>query len=92
MLFLISWSGRPDLRNSAIDRFLKTGGQPPEGVRLVGRWHSVGPVSGFAVAESNDVAPLQRWVLDWSDVLTMEVRPAITDEQLGSSLAALKEK
>jgi hypothetical protein len=90
MLFLISWSGRPELRQAAIDRFLKTGGQPPEAVKVVGRWHTVGPISGFAVAESNDVAALQKWVLDWSDVLAMDVHPAITDEQLGSSLAALR--
>jgi len=89
MLFLISWSGSPELRAATIDRFLKTGGQAPEGVKLIGRWHTVGPISGFALAESNDVAALQKWVLDWNDVLEMEVRPAITDEQLGSSLAAL---
>jgi len=90
MLFLISWSGQPQLREAAVDRFLKTGGLPPEGVKIVGRWHSVGPISGFAIAESDDIFALQKWVLDWSDVLEMEVRPAINDEQLGASLAALR--
>jgi Protein of unknown function (DUF3303) len=90
MLFLVSWSGRPEFREAAVDRFLKTGGQPPEGARMISRWHAVGPLSGFAIVESNDVAPLQSWVLDWSDLLAMDVRPAISDEQLSSSLAALR--
>jgi hypothetical protein len=90
MLFLISWTGRPELRQAAIDRFLQSRGQPPESVKMLGRWHSVGPISGFAIAESNDATALQKWVLDWNDVFKMEVHPAVTDEQLGSTLAALK--
>lgn len=90
MLFLISWSSRPELRQAAIDRFLQSGGRPPESVKMLGRWHSIGPISGFAIAESNDATALQRWVLDWNDVLQMEVHPAITDEQLGATLAGLK--
>ena len=90
MLFLITWSCVPEQRNAAIDRFLKTGGQPPEGVKLVGRWHAVGPITGFALAETTDCGLLQRWVLDWSDLFAMEVYPAVTDEQLGTTLAAMK--
>ncbi len=92
MLFLIHWSGRPELRAAAIDRFLETGGRPPDGVKMLGRWHAVCPISGVAIAESNDVSALQNWVLAWSDVFSMDVHPAITDEQLGSSLAALRRR
>ena len=31
MLFIVSWTARPEHRNAAIERFLKTGGMPPEG-------------------------------------------------------------
>jgi hypothetical protein len=92
MLFLVSWTARPEHRDAAIERFLKTGAQPPAGVKMIGRWHAVGPVAGVAIAEAADTAVLQKWVLDWSDILEMDVHPAVTDEQLGSALAALKGK
>ena len=71
-------------------RFVNTGGKPPEGVKLLGRWHAVGRVVGFAIAESNDLAPMQKWALDWSDLLSLDVYPAQTDEEFGP-LAALRD-
>lgn len=88
MLFIVSWSISPERRNSAIERFLKTSGAPPAGVKMLGRWHAVGPMSGFGVAEASDVALIQKWVLDWSDLMSMEIHPAMTDEQIGPLLAA----
>lgn len=88
MLFLVSWKGRPQTRNAAIERFLKTGGRPPEGVTMLGRWHAVGTAGGVAVAEASDAALMQKWALEWSDVFELEVRPALTDEQAGPLLAA----
>ena len=42
-----------------------------------------------AVAEATDPVAVQKWVLDWSDLLDLEVRAVITDEQLGEALAAM---
>lgn len=88
MLFIVTWTARPEHRNAALERFLNTGGTPPAGVKLVGRWHAVGPIVGFAVAEANDLALIQKWALDWSDLLSMDAYPAMTDEQVGPSIAA----
>lgn len=40
MLFILMFTMTPDNapRNEAIARFLKTGGQPPKGAKLLGRW------------------------------------------------------
>jgi len=89
MLFIVSWSISPERRNGAIERFLKTGAVPPAGVTMLGRWHAIGRMTGFAIAEANEFAPLQQWVLEWSDLLTMEVLPALTDEQAAPLLAAV---
>jgi hypothetical protein len=89
MLFIVSWTGDAQHRNAAIERFKKTGGAPPAGVKMLGRWHSVGSIEGFAIAEATDPVAVQKWVLDWSDLLTMQVRPAVNDEQLGQALAAM---
>lgn len=88
MLFIVNWNARPENRNAVIDRFLKTGGKPPEGTKMLGRWHTVGPVSGFALAEASDASALEKWVLDWSDLMSMDVHPAVTDEQMGPVLAS----
>jgi hypothetical protein len=88
MLFIVSWSISSANRNSAIGRFLKTGGAPPAGVNMLGRWHAVGGASGFGVAEASDPAAIQKWVLEWSDLMTMEVQAALTDEQIAPLLAA----
>ncbi|WP_347900842.1 DUF3303 family protein [Pseudomonas purpurea] len=88
MLFIVSWSISPERRNSAIERFLKTGAVPPAGVTMLGRWHAVGRMTGFGVAEASDITQIQKWVLDWSDLMNMEVYPALTDEQAAPLLAA----
>ncbi|TVT80156.1 DUF3303 domain-containing protein [Pseudomonas sp. H3(2019)] len=88
MLYIVSWSITPERRNSAIERFLKTGGAPPAGVTMLGRWHAVGRMTGFGVAEASDITLIQKWVLEWSDLLAMEIHPALTDEQAAPLLAA----
>ena len=92
MLFIVNWSIHSQNRNRAIERFLKTGAVAPAGVTLLGRWHAVGGMTGFGIAETDDITLIQQWVLQWSDLLTMEVHPALTDEQAAPLLAAaLKE-
>jgi hypothetical protein len=45
-------------------------------------------MTGFGIAEVSDAALMQIWVLEWSDLLSMDIHPALTDEQLGQLLAA----
>ncbi|OCR21477.1 hypothetical protein AFK24_28365 [Pseudomonas syringae] len=92
MLFIVNWSIHSQNRNRAIERFLKTGAVAPAGVTMLGRWHAVGGMTGFGIAETDDITLIQKWVLQWSDLLVMEVHPALTDEQAAPLLAAaLKE-
>ncbi len=88
MLFIISWSISPEQRNTAIERFLKTGGAPPKGVTMLGRWHAVGRMSGFGVAQASDPVLIQKWALEWNDLFIMDISPALTDEQVAPLLAA----
>lgn len=87
MLFIVNWSISSDNRNRAIERFLKTGAVAPAGVTMLGRWHAVGRSAGFGIAQTDDIELIQKWVLQWSDLLDMEVYPALTDEQAASLLA-----
>lgn len=89
MLFIVSWKISSANRNSAIERFLKTGGAPPADVKLIGRWYTVGGAAGFGVAEASDPASIQKWVLEWSDLMNMQVQVALTDEQMAPLLAGI---
>ena len=89
MLFIVSWSIAPEHRNSAIARFIKTGGAPPEGVTMLGRWHAIGRMTGVAIAETSDASLMLKWVLEWSDLMSMDVHPALTDEQSAPLLATV---
>ena len=66
MLFMISYSFSPSVRNTAQDRFRKTGGLPGEGAKMIGRWHGVGGHKGFFLADSNDSVAMGKWLQDWT--------------------------
>lgn len=82
MLFLISWTAGPECRDAAIERFVLGGADSPPGVQLLGRWHAVGPIAGFAIAEASESAAIMRWVNGWSDLFAISVHPAVSDAEL----------
>jgi hypothetical protein len=90
MLFISHWRILPGNRDAVIARFAKSGGQPPQGVTMIGRWHDVSNGTGFAISEANDTSAMARWALEWNDVMELEVHPALNDEQLGAVLAGMQ--
>lgn len=62
-------------RDTVHKRFLETGAPPPNGVRMIGRWHSAEGNRGFFMAETDDAAAIANWLQDWSDLLTFRVDP-----------------
>ena len=82
MLFHIKYNVTPEQRDKTQERFKKTGGLPPTGVKMKDRWHNVEGGSGFIIAETNDLEAFGKWLQDWSDSLTFEVSPVLTDEQV----------
>jgi hypothetical protein len=86
MKFIVLWNGLPTAESSVIERFMKTGGRVPEGVKLLGRWHSIGGLHGVAIVESDDTGAMAALALEWGDLLTMNISPALTDEELGGAL------
>lgn len=87
MKFIVQWDGLPTAENAVIERFMKMSAQAPDGVTLLGRWHAIGGLHGFAIVEANDTQCMAALTLEWGDLLTIEVFPALTDEELGAALA-----
>jgi hypothetical protein len=82
MLFMVSYSLRPDVRDITQNRFKTTGGLPGAGVKMLGRWHAVGGNRGYTLAESSDGIALGKWLQDWTDLLEFDVVPVNTDEDV----------
>ncbi len=88
MLFMARWTALPEAQQAASELFRKTGGAPPDGITVLGRWHAVGSIDGIAICECASIEPLAEWVLEWAHLLAFDVKPALTDEQLGKLLTA----
>ncbi len=87
MKFMVTFTGEPAEFKAAISRFLKTGATPPEGVKMLGRWH--GPYVGWVIAETNDLTKVYEWTTQWSDLLKFTVVPVLEDAEMGQVLSKL---
>jgi len=58
MKFMVTWKIAPAHQREAGRRFLDGGAPPPDGMRILGRWHAPGSAAGFALCETDDLALL----------------------------------
>jgi hypothetical protein len=67
--------------------FQASGGQPPKGLKLIGRWTAADFSGGFVLLEGDDPKALTEFALMWSDLMELKVVPVIEDPDLGEVLA-----
>lgn len=84
MKFILTFTWAPDTqsRAEAIERFRKTGGLPPEGVTLLGRWTRADLSGGFDLLETSDASKLTEFAYQWSDLMKQEITPVLEDQDL----------
>jgi hypothetical protein len=82
MTFHVTYTLSSKDRNGAQERFRTTGGPPPPGVAMIARWHCAQGLKGFVIAETSDAEALARWLQEWSDLLSFEATPVLSDEQM----------
>ena len=80
MLFVIQYEFVPENRDMAQARFRETGAQPPDGVKMIGRWHAAAGGEGMMVCESDDAIAIGLWMQQWTDLLAFHVTPVYDDE------------
>jgi Protein of unknown function (DUF3303) len=88
MKYILSWTLPQATYGAAVARFLKTGGVPPQGVEMLGRWHGMNG-QGFAIVEASDAKALYLFHAQWVDVLPLAVTPCVEDADAGAVLASL---
>jgi hypothetical protein len=86
-LCYFSWDADTQKQTEAIRRFKETGGQPPQGAKLLGRWIHADFSGGIVLMESEDPKALMEFGLMWSDVMTLKFIPVVEDEDLIEVLA-----
>lgn len=82
MKFILHWTQTKSDYRGAIDKFKKTGAQPPEGVTILGRWWGMNG-QGFAVAESDDPKAMFESAIEWGEFLDIEITPCVEDAEAG---------
>ena len=86
MLFVSTWSYPPENREAVQTRFKETGGKPPMGIKMLGRWHAIGGGKGVLVSESNDPMAIAKWIQEWSDLMSFDIYPALNDEDAANRI------
>jgi uncharacterized protein DUF3303 len=84
MKFILTFHIKPETkgRDEAIARFKETGGLPPKGVKLLGRWTAADFSGGFELLESDDSKALTELALQWSDLMELRIVPVVEDAEL----------
>jgi hypothetical protein len=82
MKLVTIWSCAPENRNAAVERFKQTeGDKPPDGIRFIGRWFAIAGGKGVHVCEVDDPLVMAQWASRWTDLMSIEIYPAIDDEE-----------
>ncbi len=72
MQFMIVWNTSCDNRKKAFERNLATGARPPEGIKMINRWHVASQGKGFVLAETDDPVLMAKWAMEWCDLMDFE--------------------
>jgi hypothetical protein len=88
MKFMLTFDWKPSTatRDEGISRFRKTGGQPPKGATLLGRWTRADFSGGYDLIESDDPQALAEFALMWSDLMDLKISPVLEDQPLSDVL------
>ncbi|MBL6864705.1 MAG: DUF3303 family protein [Rhodospirillales bacterium] len=86
MLFTFAWTHSTHGRNATIKQFMATGGMPPEGVKMISRYHNIDGSGGFAICETDDASALANWAIDWNGLLDVKITAIMDDETIGGVL------
>ncbi|WP_374120282.1 MULTISPECIES: DUF3303 domain-containing protein [Mesorhizobium] len=74
-------------RKEIYRRFRDRGRLMPDGLRLHHSWISADMGRCFILMEADDVTLLQRWVIEWSDLVDFEIVPVATNKDMVDGLS-----
>lgn len=81
MLFMVIERFRNQDGKAVYRRFRERGRMASEGLTYVGSWIEANFDRCFQLMECDDVALLQEWVLNWSDLADFEIVPVMPSKE-----------
>lgn len=87
MLFMVVERFRNQDGKAVYRRFREKGRMMPDGLSFVGSWTAADLGRCFQLMETDDVALLQRWVAEWSDLAAFEIVPVVAGAETAKALA-----
>ena len=88
MLFMVIERFRNQDAKAVYRRFRDKGRMMPEGLAFVGSWVSADLGRCFQLMECDDVTLLQRWVVEWSELIDFEIVPVVAGKDTAAALPA----
>lgn len=89
MKFMVNYCISDGSVVEAQQRLMKTGGAPPKGLTMIGRWQGMSG-TGVLIAETGNAKALYSWLSAWTDLLEFESTPCVEDAEAGEVTAAIK--
>ena len=77
MQFMVIERFRNQNANAVYQRFREQGGLTPEGLTFGGSWVEASLDRCFQLMECDDASLIQRWVAQWSDLVSFEIVPVV---------------
>jgi hypothetical protein len=91
MKYICIWHLPAGTFNATVARFLETGGAPPKGVQIVGRWHGMSG-QGVMITETDDSKAMFEFRAQWADLIDMTITPCLEDADAGAVLAGMAKR
>ena len=89
MLFMVIERFRNHDGKAIYRRLRDRGRQMPDGLSFVSSWVQADMGRCFQLMECDDIPLLQRWVVQWSDLMDLEIVPVVAGKDTASALAPL---
>jgi hypothetical protein len=88
MLFLVIEDFHGADRKEIYRRFRDKGRLKPEELVVHHSWTAADMSRCFLLVEADDVTILQRWAIEWNDLVEFEIIPVATSKDMVAALAA----
>jgi uncharacterized protein DUF3303 len=88
MLFMCIETFRNQDAKAVYRKFRDRGRQLPDGLAFVGSWVTADLDRCFQLMECDDVTLLQRWMVNWSDLIHFEILPVVPGKDVAAALAS----
>ena len=87
MLLMVIEQFRNQDGKSVYRRLRQKGRLMPDGLEFVNSWVAADLGRCFQLMECSDIALLQQWIAEWSDLIDFEIVPVVPGKETAAALA-----